>query len=102
MGRNPSKLRRAFGAALRHVRHARGLTQEDFSQSSSRTYVSTLERGEKSPTLDKLEMLADTLGIHPLTLLVLAYSQSAQSDSLDSLMARIHREARELRAVKPR
>jgi len=64
----------AFAIALKKVRKVRGLTQEDFSETSSRTYVSTLERGKKSVTLEKLEQLAQTLKIHPLTLLALTYA----------------------------
>jgi transcriptional regulator with XRE-family HTH domain len=39
----------------------------------SRTYLSSLERGLKSPTIDKLEQLASVLGVHPLSLLAMAY-----------------------------
>jgi len=69
-------LRKGFAKALRIVRKHKNLTQEDFSEVSSRTYLSTLERGMKSPTLDKVEDLASVLGIHPATLLLLAYSKS--------------------------
>lgn len=66
-------IKEAFAVALKQARTARRLTQEDFSNVSSRTYVSTLERGLKNPTLDKIEDLAGVLSIHPLTLLTLAY-----------------------------
>lgn len=62
-----------FGAGLQLARKSRGLTQEDFSIVSSRTYLSSLERGMKSPTISKLEELASVIGIHPLSLLALAY-----------------------------
>ncbi len=62
-----------FGAGLQRARKSRGLTQEDFSNVSSRTYLSSLERGIKSPTISKLEELASVIGIHPLSLLALAY-----------------------------
>jgi transcriptional regulator with XRE-family HTH domain len=63
----------AFAAALKRARTAKRLTQEDFSNVSSRTYVSTLERGLKNPTLDKIEDLASVMRLHPLTLITLAY-----------------------------
>lgn len=63
----------AFAAALKQARTAKRLTQEDFSNLSSRTYVSTLERGLKNPTLDKIEDLANVMRLHPLTLITLAY-----------------------------
>ncbi|MDH5835332.1 helix-turn-helix domain-containing protein [Luteimonas kalidii] len=61
-------------AALKTIRKARGLSQEAFSDISSRTYMSSLERGLKSPTLNKLEELCEVMGVHPLTLLTLAYA----------------------------
>ena len=63
----------AFALALKKVRTAKKLTQEDFSDISSRTYLSTLERGLKSPTLDKLDALAGAMKIHPVTLILLTY-----------------------------
>lgn len=66
-------IQRAFGRALQTARKARQLTQEDFGDVSSRTYVSSLERGLKSPTLEKIHVLADRIEVHPLTLLAIAY-----------------------------
>ena len=40
----------SLAKALKIVRKARGLSQEAFSDVSSRTYMSTLERDLKSPT----------------------------------------------------
>ena len=62
---------------LRLVRERRGLTQEDFSTISSRTYMSSLERGQSSPTLEKLMLLCDRLGVHPVSLFALAAARSA-------------------------
>ena len=63
----------SLAKALKTVRKARGLSQEAFSDVSSRTYMSTLERDLKSPTLSKLAELCEVMEIHPLTLLTLAY-----------------------------
>jgi len=68
------ELHEAFGQSLRRQRKAKGLSQEAFTKVSSRTYLSALERGLRNPTLDKIEELAATMGIHPLTLLVECYS----------------------------
>jgi transcriptional regulator with XRE-family HTH domain len=65
-----------FGKALQRIRKAKGISQEAFALTSSRTYVSTLERGLKSPTLSKIDELAEVLGVHPLTLLIAAYSDN--------------------------
>jgi transcriptional regulator with XRE-family HTH domain len=43
------------------------------SDVSSRTYMSSLERGLKSPTLSKVAELCEVMDVHPLTLLTLAY-----------------------------
>lgn len=64
----------AVAKALQKIRLTQGLTQEDFSDVSSRTYISTLERGLKSPTIEKLDLIARTLGVSPVTLIVFAYS----------------------------
>mgnify|MGYP000950574508 FL=1 len=60
--------------ALKTIRKARGLSQEAFSDVSSRTYMSSLERDLKSPTLNKLAELCEVMEVHPLTLLTLAYA----------------------------
>jgi transcriptional regulator with XRE-family HTH domain len=70
----------SFGEGLQRIRKSRGLTQEDFSEVSSRTYLSSLERGLKAPTISKLEQLAAVLGVHPLSLLALAYLPSERED----------------------
>jgi transcriptional regulator with XRE-family HTH domain len=67
------ELRQAFATALKTLRRKKGFTQEDFSVISSRTYLSTLERGMKSPTLDKIDALAKRMNLHPLTLLMSCY-----------------------------
>ncbi|WP_092429773.1 helix-turn-helix domain-containing protein [Geopseudomonas sagittaria] len=67
------ELKTAFGEALRDIRVSQKLTQEDFSGVSSRTYLSSLERGIYSPTLEKLDALARVLGVHPVTLLAHCY-----------------------------
>lgn len=70
------KIQNNFAHALRHIRKAKGVSQEAFSLTSSRTYVSTLERGLKSPTLSKIDDLAEVMGVHPLTLLMAAYTEN--------------------------
>ncbi len=66
----------ALASALKTVRKARGLSQEAFSDVSSRTYMSSLERDLKSPTMNKLAELCEVMEVHPLTLLTLAYGGS--------------------------
>lgn len=85
-------MRNAFAKALRSARKAHGLTQEDFSPVSSRTYVSILERGQKSPTLDKLDDIAEAIGIELVTLIALAHLHQRKNDDLDSLLKRVRSE----------
>ena len=81
----------SLAAALKTARKARGLSQEAFSDVSSRTYLSTLERGLKSPTLSKLSALCEVMEIHPLTLLTLAYAGDKDSN-ITRLQAQIQSE----------
>ena len=92
----PAQRANAFPKALRHARKARGLTQEDFTDVSGRTYVSSLERGLKSPTLDKIDMFAQALGLHPLTLLTLAYTSPNRPESVERLQKRVIAELQDL------
>lgn len=73
------------------ARKARGLSQEAFSNVSSRTYLSTLERGMKSPTLSKITALCEVLDIHPLTLLALSYTGGNPAE-IDRLVTRMRQE----------
>jgi transcriptional regulator with XRE-family HTH domain len=86
------ELRKAFGVTLKRYRVRAGLSQEAFSSVSSRTYISTLERGLKNPTLDKVNEIASTLSVHPLTLLTTYYLMLDDTQSIDDLIARIRSE----------
>lgn len=87
-----------FPAALKIVRKARGLSQEAFSDVSSRTYMSSLERGLKSPTLSKVAELCEVMDVHPLTLLTLAYG--GDSKSVSEVIERVRRELAAIQAQK--
>ena len=77
--------------ALKTIRKARGLSQEAFSDVSSRTYMSSLERDLKSPTLNKLAELCDVMEVHPLTLLTLAYAGD-DAQRAEQLLAQVRQE----------
>ncbi|UHJ63574.1 helix-turn-helix domain-containing protein [Melaminivora jejuensis] len=81
----------SLAKALKTVRKARGLSQEAFSDVSSRTYMSTLERDLKSPTLHKLTELCEVMEVHPLTLLTLAYAGN-DTHKADELLAQVRQE----------
>ncbi len=81
----------SLATAIRTVRKARGLSQEAFSDVSSRTYMSSLERDLKSPTLHKLTELCEVMEVHPLTLLTLAYAGDSPLKA-DQLLAQVRQE----------
>lgn len=73
-------LLKRFGIGLQKARKSRDLTQEDFSVVSSRTYLSSLERGIKAPTITKIDEIASVIGIHPLSLVAYAYLPSSPAE----------------------
>ncbi|WP_460044604.1 helix-turn-helix domain-containing protein [Pseudomonas sp. S2_H01] len=72
-------LRHAFAQALKFARQRLGLSQSDIAGAVDASYVSRLESGKSSVTVDANDRLARVLGLHPLSMLVLAYA--AEEDS---------------------
>lgn len=66
------KLREVLATNLKHFRLAAGLSQEELAHRAhlDRTYVSSLERGRYSASIDKIENLSVALGIEASELLV--------------------------------
>ena len=66
------KLREVLATNLKHFRLAAGLSQEELAHRAhlDRTYVSSLERGRYSASIDKIESLAVALGVEAAELLV--------------------------------
>jgi transcriptional regulator with XRE-family HTH domain len=64
-------LQRTIGQNLRAYRLARGLSQETFAEilGVHRTYMGSVERGERNLTLRSVERMAARLEEEPLTLL---------------------------------
>jgi transcriptional regulator with XRE-family HTH domain len=65
------RLREVLAKNLKRLRLAADLSQEDLAHRAEidRTYVSSLERGRYSATVDMLERLAAVLGVKPADLL---------------------------------
>jgi transcriptional regulator with XRE-family HTH domain len=57
----------AFGRRVRRIREQRGLSQEDLAELADihRTYMSSVERGQRNIGLDNIVALAKALGVSP-------------------------------------
>jgi transcriptional regulator with XRE-family HTH domain len=64
-------IRKIFAANLRRARQSAGFSQEElaFRAELDRTYISSLERGIYSATIDVVARLAEALEIEPVDLL---------------------------------
>ena len=62
---------KAFGAGVRRLRRAKGMSQEElaFRSGLNRTYVGAVERGERNIALLNIRRLAEALGCPPADLL---------------------------------
>lgn len=63
-------IRTRLGHNVRHLREAKGWSQEDFADRAGihRTYVSDIERGARNPTILVVAKLAKGLGTDPACL----------------------------------
>jgi transcriptional regulator with XRE-family HTH domain len=89
-------LKKALGESLRQIRTQKKLTQEDFSQISSRTYMSALERGIYSPTAEKLDSIASVLRVHPVTILAQTYLRVNSDIGPEELLRMVQEELLEI------
>ena len=69
-----SPLSVAFGAVVRSQRKTVGLTQEELAERAAihPTYVGLVERGERNPSLDVAQRIAEALGTTLAALIALA------------------------------
>jgi len=61
----------AFGKVLKEIRQEHSVSQEElaFESGYHRTYISLLERGRKSPSLNTIFQLSATLEVSPSEIL---------------------------------
>jgi transcriptional regulator with XRE-family HTH domain len=60
-----NKLSRQFGRKVREIREGKGLSQGDIARKLKlhRSYVSSIERGVRNPSLGVVEKVAKALGV---------------------------------------
>ena len=69
--RNPRAVRISFGKKLREARLSRNLSQEALGDLAGihRTYIGSVERGERNPSLEIICRLASVLMVQPSELM---------------------------------
>lgn len=63
--KSSSDIKKRFGKAIRRRRRELDFSQETLAEKSQlhRTYISSIERGERNPSLENIKRLADALDI---------------------------------------
>ena len=74
--------RATLAATIRRLRHEQGLSQEALADLASlhRTYIGSIERGERNLSLDNVERIARALGVHITVLLMELRDESTSHD----------------------
>lgn len=94
------EIQKALGLAIKEIRESKQLTQEFFSDVSSRTYLSVLENGKKKPSVEKIDCLANAMGVHPITIFTLSYLIANEDLNLEELQTKVSKEMNEIKAYK--
>jgi transcriptional regulator with XRE-family HTH domain len=65
--KSPTEVKKRFGRNLRRLRQARGWSQEALALESNlnRTYIGSVERGERNISLINIHRVAAALSIQP-------------------------------------
>lgn len=88
------ELNDAFAQALKDMRLRANLAQSDFPPKVSREYISLLERGNRSPSLEAIDNLAEVMGISPLALVLQYYLHRDPATGIDTLLRKALTEVR--------
>lgn len=66
-----NEIRQQFGKNIKIYRQSTGLSQEALAEKASlhRTYIGSVERGERNISLENIVQLAKALGVSPSKLL---------------------------------
>lgn len=78
-------LKEALAGALRGARAHQGLSYDELAGVTHRTYVGMLEQARANPTLEKLDEIANYLGLDLLTVVTLAIAAQGNEHPSDVL-----------------
>ncbi|WP_122581872.1 helix-turn-helix domain-containing protein [Pseudomonas viridiflava] len=84
-------LKLAIGAVLRTLRSKERRTRESLVDAGSTTYLGRLEDGKSSISIDKLELISETFGISPVTLLTLAVA-TGKAKTIQEILSQVRTE----------
>ena len=75
-------IKRVFGTNVRFYRERKGLTQEELAEKSElhRTYISDIERFQRSISLSNIQKIADALGVAAYRLFMEGPNNELQTD----------------------
>lgn len=92
-----------LGSAIASARRARGFTQHELGQMTGLTvnYLSLLEHGHRSTSLDSLTAIAGACGTHPIVLLARAALPDRQSDAVNDIIRKIRDAAEQAGHTRP-
>lgn len=88
------ELKQAMGAVIKSARLKRNVAQE--SMGASQSYISALENGKWSASLDKIEQMANALGMHPASIILAGYLTADNVVDVEESIARIRAEVDEI------
>ena len=84
-------LKQAIAAALQHIRRQKQVVLTDLDKGVTGVHLNRIERSKSRVSVEKLDAIARELGIHPLTILTLAYGADGSELPTD-LLKRISQE----------
>ncbi len=72
------------------------MVQEDMLMATSRRHISRIEQGHQVPSVRTLEVLAEQMQIHPLTLIAVAYCPELDATSVSQLLRTLKTDFKDL------